>query len=471
MPDASGGFSGGRKRVRIDRLLRSAVGALILRPWFDDAALRLLAGWYFPLSRAWAAALAANGSPEAFCAAVHCRPLAARMLPRVLARAEACKRTLAVAEARWHESFFGGGLADARIEAERVLAAVQLMKLRAAFAPMHFSHPLSPIAFAIETPASVERRHGARLRQRQRAFALPGEGSEGAHGLAGIETSRTYRSARGREGWLRFPAAAAGEVAWARVATPTGGGDRRPTIIFAHGIGMEPEFWGEQRDPLGWFTEIGLRIVRPEAPWHGRRRLPGYFGGEPILARGPGGLLDFMHWHVTELGLLTAWARLTGRGPVAVGGMSLGALTVQLLAEVARFWPAVMRPDAVLLVAPARSVASVALEGSLTRALGVPRAMHAAGWTPAEIVKWSPLLEPMSEPAVDPAHVVVVLGEADDVTLAHEGERLVKAWRVPSDNVFRCPAGHFSTAMGISRDSAPLRRLLQVLARATPVAR
>lgn len=471
MPDASGGLSGGHKRVRIDRLLRSAVGALILRPWFDDAALRLLAGWYFPLSRAWAAALAANGSPEAFCAAVHCRPLAARMLPRVLARTERYKHTLLTAEARWRESFFGKGVADAQVEADRQLAAIQLMKLRAAFAPMHFSHPLAPIAFDVETPAAVERRHGARLRQRARAFTLAEDQSNGNQGLAGIETSRGYQSARGREGWLRFPAAAAGETGWARVVTPASGGDERPTMIFAHGIGMEPEYWGEQRDPLGWFTEIGLRIVRPEAPWHGRRRLAGYFGGEPILARGPGGLLDFMHWHVTELGLLTAWARLTGRGPVAVGGMSLGALTVQLLAEVARYWPAVMRPDAVLLVAPARSVASVALEGSLTRALGVPRAMHAAGWTPAEIVKWAPLLEPIAEPAVDPEQIVVVLGEADDVTLAHEGERLVKGWRIPSDNVFRCAAGHFSTSMGISRDSAPLRRLSHVLARATTPAR
>ena len=41
-----------------ERLVRSAAGGLLLRPWFDDAALRLLTQWYFPLSRGWAAALA-----------------------------------------------------------------------------------------------------------------------------------------------------------------------------------------------------------------------------------------------------------------------------------------------------------------------------------------------------------------------------------------------------------------------------
>ncbi len=61
----------------------------------------------------------------------------------------------------------------------------------------------------------------------------------------------------------------------------------------------------------------GIRVIRPEGPWHGRRRLPGTYGGEPVLARGPGGLLDYFHAHVIELGRLVAWARATRGGPVA----------------------------------------------------------------------------------------------------------------------------------------------------------
>ena len=30
-------------------------------------------------------------------------------------------------------------------------------------------------------------------------------------------------------------------------------------------------------------TRSGVRIIRPEAPWHGRRRREGWFGGEPVL--------------------------------------------------------------------------------------------------------------------------------------------------------------------------------------------
>ena len=38
----------------------------MFRPWFDALALQVVAQWYLPLSRGWAAALAAEGSPEHF---------------------------------------------------------------------------------------------------------------------------------------------------------------------------------------------------------------------------------------------------------------------------------------------------------------------------------------------------------------------------------------------------------------------
>lgn len=102
---------------------------------------------------------------------------------------------------------------------------------------------------------------------------------------------------------------------------------------------METEFTGSGRNPLGALVKAGVRVIRPEGPWHGRRRLSGTYGGEPVLARGPGGLLDYFHAHVIELGRLVAWARATRGGPVAIGGVSLGALTAQLAA----LWRAIGR--------------------------------------------------------------------------------------------------------------------------------
>lgn len=122
-----------------------------------------------------------------------------------------------------------------------------------------------------------------------------------------------------------------------------------------------------------------------------------------------------------------------------------------------------MRPDALFLVAPSLSLTTVTFEGSLTRGLGVPRAIRAAGWTLHDIEKWRPLLEPFEPPVVPPERIAVVIGMSDDVTLTTGGEALVKAWNLPEDNVFRSPAGHFSASLGLTRDAAPFRRLLEIL--------
>ena len=139
-------------------------------------------------------------------------------------------------------------------------------------------------------------------------------------------------------------------------------------------------------------------MIRPEGPWHGRRRLAGTYGGEPVLARGPGGLLDYFHAHVDRTGpagrLGAGNARRSGR----LGGVSLGALTAQLAAVAARYWPEEMRPDALFLVAPSHSLTAVTFEGSLTRALGVPRRDPRRRLDARDIDRWRPLLEPVSRP-------------------------------------------------------------------------
>ena len=447
---------------RLDRVLKSSLGEVILKPWFDRAALKILIGWYFPLSRAWAAAVAAEGVAERFFAALPAQRRSDRFVPRIVALAERRLQALKVAEEAWERAFFGPGPALAAVEAVRLQSAARLMGLRSLFAPLHLEHPYPAIAWAIEDKASVERRHGPRLVKPECAFVQ-------RRGPDVIEASRGFINGDGVEGWLRFPSpspAIAGR-AWARVSTPLPqtGPDcaDQTTLVFAHGIGMEPEYWGYQREPITGLLQAGIRVILPELPWHGRRRAPGTYGGEPILARGVGGLLDFFHAAVLEIGLLVAWARATRGGPVAVGGVSLGALTAQLVATAARHWPEEMRPDALFLVAPSQTLEAVAFEGSLSRGLGVPDALAAAGWSLAETMRWRPLLDPNGEPVMPPERVVIMLGVADDVTLAQGGEALVADWRVPPANVFRWDAGHFSTSLALSRDDAPLGRLLALL--------
>ena len=430
-------------------------------PWFDAAALRMLTQWYFPLSRGWAAAQAAT-SPEPFLRHIPCGRFARRLLPGVLKRVHDRRAALDAADAAWEAAFFGEGPARADVEAERLCAALALGNLRGAFVPLHLQSPLPALAWEIEAPASVAHRHGSRLARPEQAFA-------DAFDLADIQASRGFLSSLGVEGWIRFPAptVAVTGLAWARVTAPvvagSAGSPRMPSLVFTHGIAMEPEFTGSARHSMAALLAEGIRVIRPEGPWHGRRRLAGRYGGEPVLARGPGGLLDYFHAHAIELGRLVAWARATRGGPVCLGGVSLGALTAQLAAVAARNWPQEMCPDALFLVAPSHSLLAVTFEGSLTRELGVPQAIRAGGWSVGEVNRWRPLLDPVAEPAVDPARIVVVIGRSDDVTLTAGGEALVEAWRLPAENVFRAPAGHFSTSLGLARDAAPFTRLLHIL--------
>jgi len=446
-----------------DLLLKSVAADVLLRPWFDDAALRLLANWYFPLSRAWAAAIAAEGSVERFRGLAPCGELTGRLLPGILKQMKRRLDRLDTAAAAWEQAFFGDGPPTAEAETFRADAAQPLMAARALFAPLHLERPFDAVQWQIEQPDSVTARHGSRLDRPETAF-------EEALARPAIEASRTMAGDHREDGWLRFdsPVAAAGDTAWARISTPKawrradGRGDE-PSLVFTHGIAMEPEWWGEHTTSMTALVDAGVRMIRPEGPWHGRRRLAGFYGGEPVLGRGPAGLLDFFHAHVTEIGILTAWARNAGSGPVAVGGISLGALTAQLVAVAARHWPDEMRPDALFLVTPSRSLTAIAFEGGLTGALGVPDALAGAGWTPLAAAAWAPLLEPIGEPALPADRIVVVLGETDTVTLYAEGEALVRDWGVPEANVFRRPAGHFSASLGLARDDAPLRRFVSVL--------
>jgi pimeloyl-ACP methyl ester carboxylesterase len=324
------------------------------------------------------------------------------------------------------------------------------MSARSAFMPLHLARRFPAIRWDVADAATVEARHGGR-------FADPFP----APAAAAIETSREMASPGERVRWLRFPSGA--DTAWARVAAPKAVRDP-PTLIFLHGIAMEAEFW--RRDPrlmLRGLVEAGVRLVQPEGPWHGRRRKRGWFGGEPVMAQGPLGMLDFFERWVGEVAQLVAWARATSRGPVALGGVSLGALTSQLAGVAAARWPEAMRPDALFLVATSGDVIDAALEGRLGAALGAPARLATAGWTPPLVARWRPLLDPLGVPAVDPSRIVMVLGEEDVVTPFKGGSALAGRWGVPRRNVFLRPQGHFSVALGLSRRAAPLRRLLEVL--------
>jgi hypothetical protein len=211
----------------------------------------------------------------------------------------------------------------------------------------------------------------------------------------------------------------------------------------------------------------GLRVIRPEGPWHGRRRRPGTFGGEPAMAQGPLGFLQLFAAWGAEVAVLIDWTRRrNGEGSsaqVALGGVSLGALTSQLVATAARDWPERLRPDALILIACSENLKNVAFQGSLAAAIGLPARLAVQGWSEADIERYLPLMEPRGGPAMVPEKIVMTLGEADDLTPFAGGLTLARRWQVPPANLFLRHQGHFSVAFDLARRPQPLDRLVEIL--------
>jgi hypothetical protein len=61
------------------------------------------------------------------------------------------------------------------------------------------------------------------------------------------------------------------------------------------------------------------------------------------------------------------------------------------------------------------------------------------------------------------SRTVMVLGRADNVTPFAGGLALARQWQVPTENLFLRRQGHFTVALGLWRDAAPLRRLVDLL--------
>ncbi len=432
------------------------LGPALYRPWLDRRADRLLGDFYFPLSCAWAAALEAGTSVDRFRQLLPFRrrpPFLERSLCRIAMLAHGYHQS----EREWEGAFFGEIDVDLQATARRRdRAAMAFMAGRAHLVSLRALNRLPAVRWDISGHAEVEAAHQGRLASPARAFCLPEQVPE-------VHQSLSFRTARGTEFWLRFssPVQPVGGVVWAHVFEPLSA-ERPPTLIFLHGIGVEPEFTPDPGNAIVHLVERGVRVITLEGLWHGRRRPLGSFGGERVLARAPLGFLDYFHTAALETAVLVSWARARSRA-VGVGGYSLGSMVAGLIAEVATQWPVEARPDAALLIAHGADPPRVALEGSLMRRIGFDAALIRSGWDLARFERWRPLVAPTGTPAVDPGRIVAVLGEADELTPPGPALDQMRRWRVPDANLFLCRRGHYTIAPALAFDSAPLGRFVDLL--------
>ena len=447
-----------------ERWLRSPVGAVLARPWFDHAALWLLGRWFFPLSRLWAAARAANGSILRFYEEVPMDPvpgIGAR-LRKTLDRFETAREAVNATEGRWRQVFFEERDTElyrlVAIEAARRDRRNAYNATRRHFSYLRRRRRILPVRWDVPDPEEVETDYGAWLADPAAAFVPQPPFPE-------VFESQRVPGPVGEEYWLRFrsPSPVMNDDVFARVYEPVGVADP-PSLVFGHGICVEFDHWHGLADEVFALCRMGIRVIRPEAPWHGRRVPDGRYGGETFIARAPRGALDTFSAQLLEWPVLIDWSRRTSRGPVAAGGSSLGALLAQLLAVKATAWPSRLQPDALFLITHCGHPEDAALRGSMAKLWGVPEAIARHGWTEEGALRWLPLLDPRgADPAMDPENIVTVLGSRDTVTPFATGKALIDEWRVPARNRFIWQRGHFSVPLQMIRDHRPLHRLSERL--------
>lgn len=442
--------------ARVEPWLKSPLGPAMTAPWTEPLLLHGVTSWYFPLSRLWAMAELADPTLDG----LRPRSMSAAALDRAVKTVQSASRAAKQAAEAWENAFFATRPPAADIlvglETARRDAAHQFNLTRRFFLPLRNRLP-GPIRWDIVPEHALTARWGSALHDPAIAFRPP-------RAMPAVIESAGVPGPMGRESWLRFASPRLGDPVFAHVYAPAGSVDP-PTLIYGHGVGVEAEHWRGAIEEAAGLCQGGIRVIRAEAPWHGRRRLPASFGGEPMFARGPDGAIEMMAGQAGEIATLIAWARSTSRGPVAIGGMSLGALAAQVALVHARSWPKELQPDAAILCATCDRLDAVMLDGTLAGAIGMIEAVLAAGWTVPALHRWRVLLEPRGEPAVDPVNLVALIGRYDRITPYAHGREMMTRWRVPKENLFVRPQGHFGLALGLVRDPAPMLRIAELLHR------
>ena len=442
--------------------MRGPLGGLFTSTWFDRASMYFLRKLYLPLSRLWGVADEAHGSVTKFAeiARIELNYDQYQRLNKVIFRYEVSRARVNAIDAAWHAAFFGdqqaalGDLAAIEKARKKAHQAHNMMRRDLRFL-LHFKPQTS--RYEIPTLAEVEKHYGG-IKKKPESYFSPGDE------MPQVEQSRPFAAADGNQYWIRFksPSARTRDTVYARVHEPAGVLNP-PSIIYGHGICVEFDYLEGLVDEVDVLCRMGFRVVRPEAPFHGRRRPPGYYGGEYISATSPLGILDTCTAAVSERAVLIDWCRRNSDGPVTLGGSSLGALLAQIVSGQAKNWPDHLCPDALLLIMHCSRMEDALIHGSIAKLFGALDAKHERGWSVANVAEYLQALDPPAQPSVDPVNIVSVLGEADQATPFAGGLELLDRWQLPPENRFIWPQGHFSLPIALTRNDAPLRRFHQIV--------
>jgi len=444
-------------------LIASPAGRLIARPWLDTSVLYLLKTWFFPLSRLWGAARAAEGDVDSFIRHVPLEQPSKSQRKAIASALRQFERSRLKAfsiEQLWRYYFFGENeVAEERlpiIEEMRLDFRTDYNLTRKKFIRLRRLVKTS-VSMDPPTPEDVAKMFGENGERLSSYFELPETFPE-------VEVSRSIPASHGRDYWLRFPSPSQqmNDLVYARVHEPEDVKDP-PTLIFGHGMGVEFDHYHQLLDEVTQLTNLGIRVIRPEAPWHGRRVLPGHYGGEQFLSRLPVSVFDFVAAQHKEWPTIINWCRNNSKGPVAIGGSSLGAQSAKAIAMSATDWPEHLQPNALLAITHSQHMYEAALDGVLSDIWNLGDAMRAAGWHQDTEKSWLQRIDPQRPVCVEGEHIVSVYGTEDSVTPIESALTQMDAWNVPEENRFCYKRGHFSIPLGMINDNKPLLRFVKII--------
>jgi len=411
----------------------------------------------------WAAARAAEGDVEKFIKEVPLeRPnkYQRRTISTALRQFERARLKAFSIEQLWHYYFFGKEeIAEERlpiIEEMRLDFRTDYNMIRKKFIRLRGLVKTS-VSMNPPGPEDVAELFGDNGEKLSAYFDLPEVFPE-------VEVSRSIPTSTGKDYWLRFPSPSPqmDDLVYARVHEPEGI-DNPPTLIFGHGMSVEFDHYHQILDEVTQLTRLGIRVIRPEAPWHGRRVLPGHYGGEQFLSNLPISIFDFVSAQHKEWPTIINWCRNNSSGPVAIGGSSLGAQSAKAIAMNAIRWPEKLQPDALLVITHSQHMSEAAMDGVLSDIWNLGDAMRAAGWHQDTEKRWLQMIDPQRPACISGENIVTVYGTKDTVTPIETALTQMDAWNVPHENRFRYQRGHFTIPLGMINDDAPLLRFAEVI--------
>ncbi|KUG20709.1 hypothetical protein ASZ90_009553 [hydrocarbon metagenome] len=372
------------------------------------------------------------------------------------------------AQRRWNDAFWREGEAApppradlVALETERRAASERCVKPTAMFGFLADEEFVPPVKFRLPGPEEVFSRWKDVLADPEALYAAP-------ETMPDVEASQRVPGPSGPEYIVRFrsPSRFTGDTAYARIYEPEKASGGLPTLIYGGGFGMmydQLTYWPEEEYMGRYLAARGYRVILIESPWHGRRTLPGYYSGEPYLANAPAGLFQLYSAQVQETAVLIQWARSIGAPVVGVGGMSLGGTVAQQVAGRCGSWPDSMKPDMVFLGASSSHLDQVVLHDELSHALGLDRAIRAAGWTEENLADLTPVLDPPQRPGIPPEKIFAFLGLQDTYIPYRRSREMLRDWDVPEENIVSWDTGHFGILVRIIRTSEFQERIMQAM--------